>query len=109
MTITELYLRLFFVAAPAIVTYFAARRVLYSRSDHWAVYMINVAWGAYVTLYIGKDILLAPSLPMEAFAVATTPVVFWITTVTFCNRRNNSTRHYAASNKHPTHDHSVSI
>ncbi|MEH6835245.1 MULTISPECIES: hypothetical protein [Falsihalocynthiibacter] len=109
MTITELYLRLFFVAAPAIVTYFAARRVLHSRSDHWAVYIINVAWGAYVTVYIGRDIFLATSLPIEAFAVATTPVVFWIATVAFCNRRNNSTRRYASSHKRPSDEHEFSI
>lgn len=109
MTITEMYLRLFFVAAPAIITYFAARRVLYSRSDHWAVYIINVAWGVYVTVYIGKDIILAATPPLEAFAVATTPVVFWILTVMFCNRRNNSTRRYAASHKRPQNDHGLSI
>lgn len=102
MSVTELYLRIFFVAAPALVTYFAARRVLHSRSDHWVVYMINVAWGAFVTVSIGKDILLAASPPIAGFAVATTPVVFWFATVSICNRRNNSTRRYASSHKRAT-------
>lgn len=109
MTLTELYLRLFFVVAPALVTFFAARRVLYSRSDHWAVYMFNVVWGVYVTVKIGKDVLTASALPIEAFAVATTPVVFWVITVTICNRRNNSSRRYASSMKRTLNEHDFPI
>lgn len=104
MSVIDLYLRLFFIAAPASVTYFAARRVLYSRSDHWVLYMINVAWGAFVTTSIGKDILLASTPPLQAFAVSTTPVVLWVFTVIFCNRRNNSIRCYASSHKRVIHD-----
>ena len=109
MTVIELYLRLFFIGAPALVTYLAARRVLYSRSDHWAAYMINVVWGAYVTVKIGADVLTATTPPIEAFAVATTPVVFWIITVTICNQRNNSTRRYATSKKRRFDEHDFLI
>ncbi|WP_380058505.1 hypothetical protein ACFE33_07260 [Falsihalocynthiibacter sp. SS001] len=94
--LVEYYVRFIFMIAPAIVTFFAARRVMYSRSDHWSVYMINAAWGVYVTFAIGKDILTATAPPLEAFAVATTPVIFWSITVAICNRRNTFTRRYAA-------------
>lgn len=101
MIFTELYLRLFFIAAPVLVAIFAARRVLYSQSSHWVPYMINVVWAAYVVKSVAVDLLSAPILPVESLAIASTPVVFWILTRAGCNHRNSRARYYASGGTAP--------